>query len=223
MVAANLDAKNLKDVDFQGQIHEDVMDKIWDISKIPLPLTDMLGSGTHGNDYTSWTTDQLGDPALGGWVDDGADSDQNDTATGNRIGNHSGILTKEVRVSSRARASNTIGFSDALAYQVMMRQQELRRNVEANSMGNQGSTESDPENTIPGVPASIPVQMEKFATGGGGTGGVFSAGIRTAWTPGTKAALTETMLRDACQAAWEDGGNPGYFMSVPSLIRRLSE
>jgi hypothetical protein len=189
-----------------------------------LPFTDAVGSDTVGNDYASWTTDKLGDPALGGWVVDGADSDQNNSATGSRIGNHCGILTREVQVSTRARESDTIGRGDELAYQVMMRQKELRRNVEANALGIQGSQESDAESDTPGIPAGLAAMVAKFDSGSGGSGGVFAAGIFSAWTPGAAAvALTETMVRDAAQEAWEDGADPSLLMSVPSVIRALSE
>jgi hypothetical protein len=224
MTTSNLDATDLKAVDFQGLIREDVMNQIWDISAIPLPFTDLVGTDTTGNDYASWTTDKLADPAIGGWIVDGADSDQNDSATGARIGNHCGILTREVQVSTRARESDTIGTSDELAYQVMMRQRELRRNVEANALGIQGSQESDAENDVPGIPAGLAAMVAKFASGSGGSGGVFSSGIWSPWTPGAAGvALTETMVRDAAQAAWESGGDPSHMMSVPSLIRAFSE
>lgn len=224
MSTANLDAGNLKGVAHNGLIKEDVMDQIWDISKIPLPFTDLVGSDTTGNDYTEWTTDKLGDPALAGWVVDGADSDKNDAATGARIGNHAGILTKEVRVSTRARESDTVGRSDELSYQVMMRQRELRRNVEANALGIQGSQTSAPDAGTPGIPAGLAVMGTKFDNGNTGSGGVFASGNWSAWTPGAApVALTEKQIRDAAQATWEDGGDPTTIMSVPALIRGLSE
>lgn len=222
MTTANLDSADLKAVDYQGLINEDVMQQIWDISNIPLPFTDAVGSDTTGNSYTSWTTDQLGDPALGGWIVDGADSDQNDSATGARIGNHCGILTREVQVSSRADASDTIGTSSELSYQIMMRQKELRRNVEANALHIQGSVEDD-GNTTAGQPAGLATMMTAFDTGSGATAGSFSAGEWTGVVAGTKTALTETMIRDAAQEAWESGANPGKLMSVPSVCRKLSE
>ena len=223
MALANLDAGNLKAVADGGLINEDVMSQIWDISQIPLPYMDLVGSDTVGNDYAEWTTDKLGDPALGGWVVDGADSDQDDSNTGSRIGNHCGILTKEVRVSTRARESDTIGRSDELSYQVMMRQREVRRNVEANLLGIQGSQASAPDAGTPGIPAGLAAMATKYDNGSGGTGGAFSSGNWSAWTPGAHTALTETMVRDACQEAWEDGSDPSVFMSTPSLIRALSE
>lgn len=218
-----LSSADLKAVDFNGTIAEDVMDAIWDISRIPLPFSDRVGSDSCTNAYAEWLTDKLGDPELGGWVVDGADSDQNDSASGKRLGNHCGILTKEVQVTERARASRTIGTGDELSYQVMMRQRELRRNVEANALGIQGS-QADDGSTTPGIPAGLGAMVTQHDTGSGASGGGFAAGVWTAITPGAApVALTETMVRDACQGAWEDGADPGLFMSVPGVIRQLSE
>jgi hypothetical protein len=212
-------AVDLKAVDFGGTIKEDVMDQIWDISKIPLPFTDLVGTDDISNPYYSWTTDKLADPALGGWVIDGSDSDKNDSRLGRRLGNHAGILTKEVQVSQRAQNVDTIGHGDELAYQVMMRQRELRRNVEANALGIQGSQEDNGADT-PGIVAGLACMMTAAP---GGTGGVFANGAWTAAAPPAKRALTETMVRDALQAAWEGGADPSYLMSVPGVIRGLSE
>lgn len=213
----------LESVAYGGLVREEVMNKIWDISSIPLPYTDLVGSDTCDKSYTEWTTDALGDPTLGGWVVDGADSDQNDVSHGVRIGNHCGILTKEVRVTTRAQNVDTIGYSNALSYQIMMRQRELRRNVEANLLGIQGS-QADNGDATPGIPAGLAAMVTQHDTGSGATGGGFSAGLWTAITPGAApVALTEEMLRDACQDAWEGGADPSVFMSVPGLIRKLSE
>ncbi len=79
MTAANFDATNAKDAPVGGIIPESVMSKIWNISHIPLPLTDMISKGTHKNAQTGWIEDEL--PAAG--TDnahvDGVDVDQNDT------------------------------------------------------------------------------------------------------------------------------------------------
>lgn len=218
----NLTSKDLKGVDFEGLINEDVMQEIWDISKIPLPFTDLVGADTADNEYTEWTTDKLADPLIGGWTVDGSDVDKNDTKTGKRLGNHCGILTKEVKVSQRAQSSDTIGRSDELAYQVMMRQRELRRDVEANALHIQGSVEDDGD-AVAGQPAGLAAMVTQFDTGSGATGGGFANGGWTAVTPGAPTALTETMIRDALQEAWEGGADPQVLMSVPGVIRQLSE
>ncbi len=111
MASYNWDSTDLINIDYQGWINEDVMQQIFDISRIPLPATDLFGSGSHGNEYFSWLTDELNPPVQGGWKVDGVDSDEDLSEGGRRIGNHSGILTKEVRVSTRAQASDTIGMA----------------------------------------------------------------------------------------------------------------
>jgi Family of unknown function (DUF5309) len=118
MSTSNLDSADLKAVTKGGLIREDVMNKIWDISKIPLPFTDLVGSETHDNEYCEWTTDALAVPDIANSNVDGADASGNDTKTGLRVGNHSQISDKIVRVSFRADASNTIGRAKELAYQL---------------------------------------------------------------------------------------------------------
>ncbi|RKY42335.1 MAG: hypothetical protein DRP85_03350 [Candidatus Makaraimicrobium thalassicum] len=88
MSTANLDSANLKAVEHGGLIREDVMNKIWDISKIPLPFTDMVGTGSAKQEYKEWTTDELASPDVTNAVVDGSDATGNNTATGNRVGNH---------------------------------------------------------------------------------------------------------------------------------------
>ena len=127
MSTANLDSADLKGVLVNGLINEDVMNKIWDISKIPLPFTDMIGSGSAGNEYKEWTQDTLAAPDPTNAVVDGSDATGDDTQTGARVGNHHQISDKVVRVSYRADASDTIGRSRELSYQITRRQQELRR------------------------------------------------------------------------------------------------
>ena len=222
MTSNNWDSTDLKSIDFEGWIRESLMDQIFDISRIPLPFTDLVGTGSHGNEYHSWLKDQLNKPTAGGWVVDGADAGADESQGGARYGNHSGILDKVVKVSTRARESDTIG-GEALAYQIRQRQRELRQDVEANALGNQGSQESDANAGTPGIPAGFCAMATPYDTGSGGSQGGFSGGIWGPWTPGgSPVALTETLVRDAAQAAWEDGGNPSHLMSVPSVIRSLS-
>ena len=226
MAAGNLDSADLKAVAFGGLIHEDVMNKIWDISKIPLPFTDSIGSGDGvKNSYTEWTQDRLADPNTSNAKVDGADTigDQ-DTRTGKRVGNHCQISTKTVKVSTRARQSDTIGRSDELPYQVMMRQRELRRDVEAISLSNQGS-QADDGNTTPGNAGSFPawISTSKNQPGDatGGTG--FANGTVAAYGPGTARAPKQSELDDLIQDVYIKNGDPTILMSVPTIIKGFSQ
>ena len=225
MSTANLDSADLKAVAAGGLINEDVMQQIWDISKIPLPFTDLMGENVPvGNSYSEWTTDELAAPDTNNATVDGADASGNDTATGARVGNHCQIPDKVVRVSTRARNSNTIGQSDSLGYQVMMRQQELRRDVEAISLTNQASVEDDGNATagrMGGFGAWIETHTDRGATG---TDGGFNTGTKIVDAPGngTMRAITETEILDLVEANYQDGGNATKVMTTPKMKRRLS-
>ncbi|MGB0662081.1 MAG: SU10 major capsid protein [Mangrovicoccus sp.] len=211
------------DLNSDGLIREDVMDKIWDASNVPLPFTNLVGEGKVTNTYASWTTDALAEPDGDTWVVEGSDSDQDDSRKGQRIGNHVGIKTKEVRVTDTAQASKTIGRGNELAYQVSRRQKELRRDNEAGLLGIQGSQDGDPETETPGIPAGLAAMGTSYDIGSGGSGGVFASQIYSPWTPGTGEIITEKAVRDVAQAAYEDGHMPGYLMTVPNLVRKISE
>ena len=235
MSTANLDSADLKGVDHNGLIHEDVMSRIWDISNIPLPLTDRIDSDDADNAYKEWTTDKLQDPDTENARVDGSDTvDNNDTnppadpgtvgynAEPARQGNHCQISTKTVKVSTRSRNSDTIGQSDSLGYQVMMRQRELRRDVEAIMLTNQASLADDGD-TVAGLSAGLgawlTINSDKPADG---VFGGFANGIVAAYTPGTARALTETIVRDVAENVYNEGGDPSMFMSVPTVIRKFS-
>lgn len=227
MSTANLDSADLKGVARGGLIREDVMNKIWDISRIPLPFTDMIGDGGRAkNSYKEWTTDELAAPDVANAVIDGADASGNDTATGARVGNHHQISDKVVRVSYRANASDTIGRAKELAYQLMRRQQELRRDVEAISLENQASV-ADDGNTTAGKAGGLPSWLEtNVAIGAGGSAGGFATGtgLTVAYTPATAvSALSETNVRNIVEDIYNEGGNPTKMMTIPRLCRLFSE
>src|SRR5688572_27181707 len=112
-----LDADDLKDVTAGGVIHEDVLDRIWDNSDIPMPLLDMIAESSHKAAYTSWTEDKLASPDLTNKHVSGSDSSssQNKATVANRkrIGNHNQICKKDVQVTERADAVDEIGTGEA--------------------------------------------------------------------------------------------------------------
>lgn len=206
-----------------GLVPEDVMNRIWNISAIPLPFTDAVGTDTHGNSYAEWTKDVLAAPNLANAVVDGADASGDQNALGTRVGNHSQISIKIVSASTRARAGDTIGQGDAYAYQLMMRQQELKRDVEAMALANSVSRADN--GTLAGLSAGLDGWLTtNTSNGGAGANGGFQTGtgLVTAATPGTGRALTETNIRNVAQTVYQAGGNPSLLMGRPALIRRLS-
>ena len=215
---------DLKGVAFKGLIREDVMNQIWNISNIPLPLTDRISSDTCENSYAEWTTDKLAAPDLANAAVDGADvSTYSGTGNGARVGNQCQISTKAVAVTQRAQRSDVIGQSNALAYQIMERQKELRRDVEAIMLTQQASVADDGD-TVPGKLGGLGAWLTtNDFRGAGGSAAGFANGVVAAPVVGTTRALSETLIRDCAQSIYEQGGNPTLLMSIPSMIRKLSE
>lgn len=225
MAADNLDSADLKAVAVGGVIKEDVMNQIWDISRIPLPFTDLIGApDPAGNENPTWVVDRLADPDTTNAKVDGQDlTDNDENPPGPRVGNHCQISTKRVSVSTRARNSDTIG-GEELARQVMRRQQELRRDVEAISLTIQGS-QADDGNSTPGLSAGLQAWIETNVDVGTGTVGGFNEGTGFVddYTPGARRAPTLEMLKTVIEDCWIGGGDPTVIMSVATVIRRLSE
>lgn len=226
MSTANLDHTDLNAAVYGGVVREDVMDKIWQLDKFPLPLTDMCSKGTHGNQRLEFTTDEYAAAVETNKTTDGADVDQDDSKVGVRVSNFTQTSIKSVRVSTRANAANSIGRQGTLSYQVSQRQKELRRDVEAQMCGAQASLAGDAEADTPGQSAGLGAWIETNTVfGAGGSAGGFNTttGVIDAPTFGTARAISETMIKDIMQSIFQEGGEGMYLMCRPEVIRIISE
>ena len=244
------DAYDLLSTDYGSSIHEDVMNQIFDISEIPLPFTQRVMSGSHSNPIAEWIVDRLQAPVDNAVLDSfEGGTDDSYRAPERRIRNHSQISTKDLHVSSRANASDTIGYARELAQQVMRRGNELRRDVERACLlnnasvqdtgagGNAGEAagleawlddEDERNTTIYNATAGNPTSYRDLSTGGVAIGGWtnHSSGIVPAvdYTSVTAVgALTETSVKDVVEQLYTNGADPTVLMARPSVIRRLSE
>ncbi len=207
-----------------GLINEDVMSKIWDISRIPLPFTELIGTDTHDNAYTEWTLDALGAVDLTNAVVDGADAVPTDAAGGTRVGNHSQISEKGVSVTQRAQHSRVIGRANELSYQVMMRQQELRRDIEAIMLMPQASIADSGTSTAGKSGGFTDWLTTNTSNGGGGSDGGFNTGTKVVDISegGSLRAYSETLLKASILKAYNSNGNVTVLMSRPELVQRLN-
>lgn len=226
MSSANIDSANLKGLAYGGVVREDVMNKIWDISKIPLPFTDMIGSESSKQEYKEWVTDELAAPDTTNARIDGDDAGTATTASDVRVGNHHQISDKVVKVSHRADASDTIGRAKELAYRLMRNQQELKRDVEAIALINQASLADtgSAAGKVGSLMAWLETNVELPAAGSPAVGGFnTSTGIVDAYTVGVVEALTEEKVRDCVENIYNEGGDPTKLMTIPGLCRKFSE
>jgi len=244
-VIASLDAQtDLRGVTVGGAINEDVMQKIWDISRIPLPYSDRIGRGTVSATFHDWLVDKLAAAAGNAWAEEAnfstttasgvTDFANTATAPSARLRNHVQISVKAITVSELANTVNSVGGSGGLEYNLMVAQQELRRDMEFEMLSNNAS--------VLGVAASVAAKSAGYAASvqdqtvptrdlcdTSGTQGGWNSGtsIFDAYTPGVKRAITETKLRNLAQALYLGGcGGPDFTltaMCAPTIKRTISQ
>lgn len=217
---------DLKALAAGGLINEDVMQRIIDISHIPRPFMDFVGVGEPCvNAYVEWTQDALGAIELTNKLVDGADATGNQAAGGTRVGNHCQQSDKVVQVTYRANASDVIGRSNELAYQLMMRTDELMNDLEALGVHPFGSV-ADDGNATAGQCAGFPswvITNDDFGAGGAALG--FNTGTKLVTGPTAstnRRALSVATLKTQFENAYLANGNVSVLMSRPELTRRLA-
>jgi hypothetical protein len=220
------DTVDLKAAVGGGLVNEDVMQKIWDISRIPLPFTDLVGEGAEvSNSYTEWTKDGLQAVDLTNALVSGADATGNQANGGSRNGNHCQISDKVLAVTERANATDNIGRDNELAYQLMMRQRELKQDIEAICLYPQASV-ADNNDATAGKVGTFPAWLitnDQNGAGGAATGFNTTTKLVAIPTTGAGRALTMVMVDDAVEAAYLAKGDITVAMSVPQLIKRLAK
>jgi len=98
----------------------------------------------------------------------------------------------------------------------MRRQKELRRDVDAICLQNQASVADDGA-AVAGKIGGLPSWLASHNYGGTAGGFSGSTGLTVARVPTATRALTETLVRDAVQAVYQDGGDPTVMMSIPGV------
>ena len=227
MATGNIDSFDLKSIAKGGVINEDVMQRIFDISKIPLPFTDLVGSTTHKNERFDWVVDELRAPDVTNARVDGSDAGAAAEAGGARVGNHSQISDEVIAVSYRADASDTIGRTKELAYRITRGNQQIRRDVEAIALNNQASVAGT--DSVAGVTGGLPSWIETTVMNADGSDATASAGghnmttgLTEKFTVGDGKALSFQAVKDAIQGVYEQGGEVTHLMSNPGVIGALS-
>lgn len=246
-MATNLKALDLAAAIEGGLIHEDVMDRIYEIDPEDRPFCDSVASDEAENQYKEFVHETLEESKEDNAFVEGQDlTDENDTRIGNRFGNYCQQMVKTVRVSDRTRSVNSIGASDQMLWQLQRRQKALRRDEESALVGVHGAQpgdgdEANKDTTGPGLLAGLASWIRTNVdrgtnganatlSGAGGVGGYPKTqgdppADRTGWigiAAGLARGLTYDMIEDMMEAAYNQGGNPRLLFSIPKMIRNIS-
>jgi len=204
-------------------IREDLANVIYNISPVDVPFMSNIGRENVKNTYYEWQTDTLAaasttNAQLEGDDLQGVADSRTPTA---RVGNYTQISRKVIEVSNTLEAVDKAGMRSYLAYQLAKAASELKRDMCATLTSNNVAVvgNSTTARKTAGMGAWL---ITNSYSGASGAAPVMSSGSgnfdgypATAATAGTSRVFTETLLKNAIQGVWTQGGDPKVLMTGP--------
>tara|TARA_R110000803_G_scaffold23517_3_gene57641 strand:+ start:1864 stop:2805 length:942 start_codon:yes stop_codon:yes gene_type:complete len=185
---------------------EDLSDIIYNVAPWETPLLSAMPNNSASGTLHEWQTDSLAAVDATPWEIEGDDATTDAAAATVRLTNYCGISDKVARVTGTQEAVDSAGRGKEMAYQLVKRGRELKKDIEtaifANNIKVAGNDTLARE--VAGIEAWVDTNTSAGASGSDGSLGA------TARTDGTQRAFTESLLLDVHQAAWTAGGNPGH-------------
>lgn len=205
---------------YQAQgIREDLADAIYDISPTETPFMSMAKRTSATNTVHQWQVDSLATAKTDNAAIEGDDASSGTSSPTGVIKNYCQISTKYAVVSGTQNAVNTAGRKREMAYQLMKRSQELKRDMEAILTQNHGSTAGGATTArqLAGAEAWLTTYVSEQGSNEATTPGyVTSTGLVTAPTDASTAGTFEVAsLKSAIRSAWTSGGSPSVIMVGP--------
>jgi hypothetical protein len=191
---------------------EDFEDIIFDVSPTDTPMLTLAKRKKADARYHQWQEDALA-AASSNKVEEGADASYGTAAGTTTLGNYCQISTKTVDISRTLDIVKKYGRKSEVAFQLMKRGKELKRDMEFTICRNQASTNATARATA-GWETMISdnlVRANSAQTADYSVRG-FSAASWTAPEDGSLVTFVEADLVSALGLAWEDGGDPSIVM-----------
>ena len=182
---------------------EDVSDIITNITPTETPLYSMFGKTKADNVYHEWLEDELSPPQKNAKVE-GDDYDSPTSTNRARKGNYTQIFEKVAKVTGSQEAVKKHGIKSELAYQMANRMKEIARDVEYAIINNTAKVAGDASTAreMGGIQAFVTTNVDDNG--------------------GTARSLTEDLLNDGIQSAWQAGGDPNVVVVCGKHKRTIS-
>ena len=182
---------------------EDLSDIITNISPYDTPLYSMFGRGVAKSTYHEWPEEELNPPQANAKLE-GADYTFEDAHTPQRKGNYTQIISRGYGVSETQEVVDKPGTKSVIARSMVLAMREVGTDVEYAIIRNTAMNAGN---------ATTARQM-------GGLQAFVTSNVLD--NSGTARDLTEELLNDAIQAAWEDGGKPDTVVVCGKHKRKIS-
>lgn len=200
-------------------IREDLSDFIYMVEREETPFMSMVAKAKASQTTHEWQTDALAAANAANAHIEGDDTVAEASTPTTRLQNRTQIFKKSAAVTETNKSVKAAGRADEMAYQVVKRTKEIKRDMESAFLANQARVAGN-DVTAPrlaGVPAWI-----TSATDAGSGGSDPTGDGSDARTDGTQRAFTEAQLLSVLQTNWSNGGKPDCIMVGPFNKQRFA-
>lgn len=180
-------------------IKEDVSDIITNISPTKTPFQSVIGKGKAKQRFFEWQEDSLAAPRDNAQIE-GFEADDATLAPTVLRDNYTQIFEKTIKVSATEDAVDQYGRAKETAYQLRKASEELKRDVERAYIGVNQTKAAGASNAARRT-ASVYQQIDS---------------TMRLLNGGTARALTEALVLEAGQKAYDEGGEPTMLMVKPA-------
>jgi hypothetical protein len=199
---------------------EDLEDKVYMISPTETPFLSMAKRGSATNTVHEWQRDSLAAASTANAAIEGDDAANGTSIPTTRLKNFCQISTKYAIVAGTQNAVNSAGRTREMAYQLMKRSSELKRDMESILTGNHASSAggAGTARQLAGAESWMSVNKTSQGTGTAQTslGFVTSTGLVSAPVDSTVAGtFTVANLKTVIRECWTNGGDPKVIMVGP--------
>ena len=191
---------------------EDFEDMIFMASPTETPMLTMAKRKTATGRYHQWQEDTLA-TASSNKAEEGADATYATAAGTTTLGNYCQISTKTVDISRTLDIVKKYGRKSEVAFQLMKRGKELKRDMEFTISRNQASANATARASA-GWECMISSNLVKSNSGQTQAYSVqgFASAAWTAPQDGSQSTFIEADLQSALGLAWTSGGDPSVIM-----------
>lgn len=183
---------------------ENLSEVITNLSPEETPISNAIGATDAKGILYEWQTDALAAADANNAVLEGDVVDGTASTPTVREKNYCQISRRDVVVSSTQEKVKKAGRASEMGYQVAKRLKELKRDIEAVIVGNQGYNAGalGTARRTRSFESFLATNSDRGATGADAGSGTDPA------TDGTQRAFTETMLKNVIQSCYTEGASP---------------
>jgi hypothetical protein len=202
------------------KVKENVLEAINNYSADDSPFTSMIGSQDVSNVYFEWQRDVYRAPVLTNAAIEGADAAFAAQTQPGLLNNRTQIFQDTLNISNTAEAVKKYGRDKEYKRLLVKKAVELKRDYEANCISS-GATVTD-NGSVAGKLRGLAGFLTKGSVAPA-TSALPDPTTNTAPnTGGADRALTETMIKDAQQSAYENGGDGAVLLCSPAHKIKIS-